>query len=201
MIINIAHTSNSFSSNMASRFSGTSSFKPASDQGVCFNVWGNSTVRRGFLTFQEVLHFIPHLGGQSVLCQQVEVMHLVFIGNADLGAARYQLHHLQDSTWPRNEDGEAVKKLCTLQLLGIMSALMCTCQDQMKHREHQHNFRQMTEEEAFIICPVVPERRKTLLCHRYGITSVIFRIRLACANVFESMVNIVLSCDKSEAKG
>lgn len=36
LIINITHTSNSFSSNMASRFSGTSSFKPAIDQGVGF---------------------------------------------------------------------------------------------------------------------------------------------------------------------
>lgn len=47
----------------------------------------NSTVRQGFLTFQEVFHFIPHLGGKPVLCQQVEIMHLVFIGNSDLGTA------------------------------------------------------------------------------------------------------------------
>lgn len=76
---------------MASRFSGTSSFKPANDQRVWFNVCTsspvNSTVREGFLTFQEVFHFIPHLGGQPVLCQQVEIMHLVFIGNGDLGTA------------------------------------------------------------------------------------------------------------------
>lgn len=33
-IVNTTHTSNSFSSNMASRFSGTSSFKPAIDQEI-----------------------------------------------------------------------------------------------------------------------------------------------------------------------
>lgn len=39
-----------------------------------------------FLTLQEVFHLISHLAGQSVLGQQVEIMHLVFIGNSDLSS-------------------------------------------------------------------------------------------------------------------
>lgn len=46
-----------------------------------------SVVGTGFRTFQEVFHLVPHLRGQSVLCQQVKIMHLVFIGNGDLGTA------------------------------------------------------------------------------------------------------------------
>lgn len=52
-----------------------------------------------FLTFQEVFHLISHLAGQPVLGQQVEIMHLVFIVNSDLGSPGYQLHHLQENMW------------------------------------------------------------------------------------------------------
>lgn len=86
---------------MASRFSGTSSFKPAVDQEITLikltspeilnegrlvrnKAWDCSCVN--LLTFQEVLHLIPHLAGQSVLGQQVEIMHLVFIGYSDLSS-------------------------------------------------------------------------------------------------------------------
>lgn len=39
-----------------------------------------------FLTFQEMFHLISHLAGQPVLGQQIEIMHLVFIGNSDLSS-------------------------------------------------------------------------------------------------------------------
>lgn len=119
---NITRTSNSFSSNMASRFSGTSSFRPAIDEevtiirctlGKIFNwrYWHRVMERSctAFFTFQEVFHLIPHLAGQSVLSQQVQIMHLVLICNSDLSSARDQLHHLQDSRnvenklWSKNK--------------------------------------------------------------------------------------------------
>lgn len=117
---NIARTSNSFSSKMASRFSGTSSFRPAIDEEVTiirctlekiFNwrYWHQMIQPScaAFFTFQEVFHLLPHLAGQSILSQQVQIMHLVFICNGDLSSAWDQLHHLQDSgnvkynLWPK----------------------------------------------------------------------------------------------------
>lgn len=61
-IINITHTSNSFSSNMASRFSGTSSFKPAIIQGVWFKA-------RTFEFLGDATHEIgiPYLSGSVLL--------------------------------------------------------------------------------------------------------------------------------------
>lgn len=45
-----------------------------------------------------------------------------------------------------------------------MSALFCTCQHQMKHREHQNtrdiNFRRMMDEEVFIILPQGAREKK-----------------------------------------
>lgn len=113
LIRTTTHTSNSFSSNMASRFSGTSSFKPAIDQEntpIMSTLpeisnernWQEHTSESScagflFLTFEEMFHLISHLAGQSVLGQQVKIMHLVFIGYSDLSSARYQLHHLRES--------------------------------------------------------------------------------------------------------
>lgn len=57
------------------------------------------------LTFQEVFHLISHLAGQPVLGQQVEIMHLVFIGNSNLSSPRYELHHLQEGTCGRIQAG------------------------------------------------------------------------------------------------
>lgn len=61
-IINITHTSNSFSSNMASRFSGTSSFKPA----IVQEVWFNARTF-GFLGDVTLETGIPYLSGSVPL--------------------------------------------------------------------------------------------------------------------------------------
>lgn len=94
LFINITHTSNSFSSNMASRFSGTSSFKPAIYQEITLIICTlpeflneRSCSCASSLTFQEMFHLISYLAGQSVLGQQVEIMHFVFIGNSNLSPA------------------------------------------------------------------------------------------------------------------
>lgn len=85
---------------MASRFSGTSSFKPAIYQEITlimFTLSEFSNEKGGkkmsancscacFFTFEEVFHLISHLTGQPVLSQQVEIMHLVFIGNSNLSS-------------------------------------------------------------------------------------------------------------------
>lgn len=108
LIINITHTSNSFSSNMASRFSGTSSFKPAIYQEITLIICTlpeflneRSCSCASSLTFEEMFHLISYLAGQSVLGQQVEIMHFVFIGNSNLSPAWYQLHHLQENMWQK----------------------------------------------------------------------------------------------------
>lgn len=60
-------------------------------------------------TFQEVLHLVSHLAGQPVLGQQVEIMHLVFIGHGDVRSPRYELHHLRGVSGTHKPGGEDVK--------------------------------------------------------------------------------------------
>ena len=68
--------------------------------------WGASSPPR---TFEEVLHLLPHLAGQPVLGQQVEVVHFVLVVHGDLGPARDQLHHLvEDMAVVRRERAAAL---------------------------------------------------------------------------------------------
>ena len=86
--------SSSFSSNILSKLSGIISLSPAGG-----NPYQKNSLSHSNFTFEEVLHLFLDWLCQLVLGQQVEILHLILIGDLNLCSLVNKRNNLQQWKW------------------------------------------------------------------------------------------------------